>query len=95
MRRAGSRTADGWWLLLITVLGWLLVSYGGHQVFGESTSAQILAAALYIWFLSRSTQSNIGTDVLKLLTGSQRGSSGAQRHDIERRQLQTTGKSSC
>lgn len=34
MRRGGSRTADGWWLLLITVLGWLLVSYGSHHVFG-------------------------------------------------------------
>jgi len=35
MRRGGSRTADGWWLLLLTVLGWLLVSYGGQGIFGE------------------------------------------------------------
>lgn len=34
MRRAGARTADGWWLLLITVLGWLLVSYGSHRILG-------------------------------------------------------------
>lgn len=37
MRRS-SRTADGWWLLLITVLGWVLVTYGGQHYLGEQPS---------------------------------------------------------
>ena len=95
MRRTSSRSADGWWLLLITVLGWVLVSYGGHHIFGEQQQQCCIGAHLIRCSKLPNHKSGHGYIEFGAVGHSEGDSYISEGHDIERRQLQTSKHLMC